>query len=164
MRRTTLHGTTILAAAVLLLMGCGTDNDAGQGNAGGRSSTVSPSPTPSTPAGPSTSPGACTSQVQLNADDSGRIICLTRGGQVRITLDGTKERPWKPVAISGSGVLRPINAGIVVMPGDANVAYEAIASGTATLTSSRPLCASPTAPGQVSCMGIQEWTVTVRVR
>jgi hypothetical protein len=100
----------------------------------------------------------------LNADDNGRVLCLTRGGQVRISLDGTKERPWKPVAISGSGVLRPINAGIVIMPGDANVAYEAIASGTVTLTSSRPLCASPSSPGQVSCLGIQDWTVTVRVR
>ncbi|MFF3465657.1 hypothetical protein ACWCQN_15110 [Streptomyces sp. NPDC001984] len=159
MRRTTLHGTTVTAAAVLLLMGCTTDGGGGHASSGSTAVSSSPTPSASHP-----SNGACTSAVMLNVDDNGRVLCLTRGGQVRISLDGTKERPWKPVAISGSGVLRPINAGIVIMPGDVNVAYEAIASGTTTLTSSRPLCASPSSPGQVSCLGIQDWTVTVRVR
>jgi hypothetical protein len=64
---------------------------------------------------------------------------------------------------SGSA-LKGINAGFVILPGQATAAYQAVATGTEKLTSSRPLCAEPTAPGQVSCKGIQEWTVTVNVK
>ncbi|EST25652.1 hypothetical protein [Streptomyces roseochromogenus] len=154
MRRTTT--SLALAAAALLLAGCGSQS--GSDNAGG--SKVSPSAS-----SPSSAPskGGCAPQVELKAADSSRTVCVAKGGEVRLTLKGTKSRPWKPVMVSGSA-LKGINAGFVLQPGDATAAYHAVAAGTVKLTSSRPLCAEPTAPGQVSCKGIQEWTVTVNVR
>ncbi|MEU6666218.1 hypothetical protein [Streptomyces sp. NPDC046727] len=153
MRRTT---PIALAAAALLLAGCGSQQDTG-----GSSDKVSAPPRGSAPS-PTRSAGDCTGQAELTAADHGRTVCVTKGGEVRLTLDGTKARPWKPVAASGTG-LEAINAGFVLQPGDATAAYRAVAAGTVKLTSSRPLCAEPTAPGQVSCKGIEEWAVTVRV-
>ncbi|MFG2354117.1 hypothetical protein [Streptomyces sp. NPDC048521] len=153
MRRTTL---TALAATTLLLAGCGSQGGGDTGSNG----KVSPAPSTHSP-DPAT--GACGTQAELKAADDGRTVCVTKGGEVRLTLDGTRARPWKPVSASGTG-LEGINAGFVLQPGDATAAYRAVAAGTVKLSSSRPLCAEPTAPGQVSCKGIQEWTVTVRVR
>ncbi|WP_086722481.1 hypothetical protein [Streptomyces carpinensis] len=159
MRRTTLHRTTVAtataAAAALLVVGCGTQHG-GKGSGSASSASPAGDGTPSA----STAPAGCTDQAQLTAADSGRTICLTVGGYVRLTLDGTKDRPWTPVKATGTA-LKGADAGIVIMPGDALAAYTAVAPGTARLTSSRPLCA--TGPGKISCQGIQEWTVTVRV-
>ncbi|MER6126608.1 hypothetical protein ABT173_29120 [Streptomyces sp. NPDC001795] len=180
MRRTTLHRTTVVAvaAAALLLAGCGTQSD---GKSAGSSAvspsappsqSVSPSGTPSAPASaspsvpPSGAPSAttpatgCTAEAQLTAADTGRTVCLTTGGQIRLTLDGTKDRPWTTVSATGNA-LKATNAGIVIQPGDAVAAYDAVAPGTARLTATRPLCAKR--PGQKSCLGIQQWTVTVTV-
>ncbi|MEU2061689.1 hypothetical protein [Streptomyces sp. NPDC013455] len=147
MRRTT---PLALAAAALLLAGCGSQQEAGSSGKA------------STPPSPTRSAGGCTGQAELTAADHGRTVCVAEGGEVRLTLDGTKARPWKPVTVSGPG-LEAINAGFVLQPGDATAAYRAVAPGTVRLTSSRPLCAEPTAPGQVSCEGVQEWAVTVRI-
>ncbi|MEV0179608.1 hypothetical protein AB0I54_09955 [Streptomyces sp. NPDC050625] len=172
MRRTTLHRTTVttVAAATLLLMGCGSQ---GGGTTAGHGGTVSPSPTttaspsgspsPSGTPSPTTTAAGCARHFQLSAADNGRTICMPKGGQVRLTLDGTKERPWKPVTVTGD-TLKAANPGIVILPGDAVAAYDAVAPGTAKLSSSRPLCAESPSPGRVSCKAIEEWTVTVQVR
>ncbi|MCT9077658.1 hypothetical protein [Streptomyces fulvoviolaceus] len=152
MRRTTHHTTLAVAALTLLLAGCGTQAGSGEGDG----DTVSPSPSTST----SPSPG-CTSVPELDADDSGRTVCLAAGDTIRVGLDGTKSRPWKSVTAEG-GVLEPTNSGIVLLPGDASSAFKAVSAGTARLSSSRPLCATET--GKVSCKGIQEWSVTVVVK
>ncbi|MGW5325071.1 hypothetical protein [Streptomyces sp. NPDC004014] len=155
MRRTT---TLALAAAALLLAGCGSQSGGGGGDdTGGGSGRVSPSATGTPPS------GGCVSHAELTAADDGRTLCLTKGGELRLTLDGSKDRPWKPVAESGTA-LEAINSGFVIQPGDATAAYRAAAAGTAELTSSRPMCPEPTAAGQVSCEGVQEWKVTVTVR
>ncbi|MFF0080477.1 hypothetical protein ACFYR1_12380 [Streptomyces canus] len=147
-RKTTLA----LATLTLLLAGCGTE--AGNGKGGGGDS-VSPSSPTSTP----TATG-CTTRAELGATDSGDIVCLAVGDTIRISLDGTKSRPWKPVAVDGSG-LEATNSGIVLLPGDASSAYKAVSAGQVRLSSQRPLCATET--GRVSCKGIQEWRVTVLV-
>ncbi|ARP70431.1 hypothetical protein LK07_12295 [Streptomyces pluripotens] len=152
MRRTTI---TALAGAALLLTGCGSQSGGDTGSGG----EVSPSTSAHSSPGPSR---GCSVHGQLTAADSGRTVCLSKGDEVRIVLDGTKARPWKPVTASGSA-LQAINAGFVLQPGDATAAYRAVAAGTVKLTSSRPLCAQPSSPGQVSCKGIQTWTITVRV-
>ncbi|MEU6808328.1 hypothetical protein ABZ920_04845 [Streptomyces sp. NPDC046831] len=184
-RTTTFHrasaAVTLAAAAALLLAACGTEAD---GPADGTASPTAappasgpssrpgpPSPTaPTTGAGrPSASPSAttrpsparCADRVELTAADSGRTLCLTPGGQLRLTLDGTRDRPWTPVRATGD-VLRAANAGIVVLPGDAVAAFDAVRPGTARLTSSRPPCATTTDPA--ACEGAGEWTVTVEVR
>ncbi|MFE9306177.1 hypothetical protein ACIQCF_11670 [Streptomyces sp. NPDC088353] len=176
MRRSTLHGTTVTAAAVtLLLVGCGAQHDgAGSGKDG---TPTRPTTAPASPPGSAPSESAksasrtapassdrpapgCTDRAELTAADSGRTLCLTVGGQVRLTLDGTEDRPWTPVRSSGSA-LRAANAGIVILPGDAVAAFDAVTPGTARLTSTRPLCAA--GPGRIACQGIRQWTVTVRV-
>ncbi|MGV9250805.1 hypothetical protein [Streptomyces sp. NPDC003697] len=183
-RTTTFHRTTATAAAVaaLLLTACGTE---GGGPADGTSSPTAAHPASgpsSRPAPPSTStsatgtgrpsaspsagtpssPAACAERVELTAADSGRTLCLTPGGQLRLTLDGTRDRPWTPVRATGDDVLRAANAGIVVLPGDAVAAFDAVTPGTARLASSRPPCG--TAADGTACEGPRQWTVTVEVR
>ncbi|MEU6226054.1 hypothetical protein [Streptomyces sp. NPDC047042] len=190
MRRTTRRHTIrrhaapavpVLALAIALA-GCADPTDSGKG--GGIS--VSPSATTSQSQSQSQSPGASVSPktspktsptpgptdpsptdcapaatATLAARDSGRTVCLAVGDTVRISLDGTSERPWKPLTASGSG-LEAANSGIVLRPGDASAAFEAVSAGRTRLESTRPLCA--TEPGRVSCRGIQEWRVTVVVK
>ena len=172
MRRTIPHTTVALAALTLALAGCGGQTDSGKG---GDSTSVSssPSPTPtstptpspspktSLPAPPQTSPADCARASTLDVADSGHTVCLAVGETVRISLDGTAKRPWKPVSAKGSG-LEAVNSGFVLLPGDASAAFKAVAAGKTRLQSTRPLCA--TQAGRVSCMGIQEWWVTVVVK
>ncbi|MFJ2303529.1 hypothetical protein [Streptomyces sp. NPDC087787] len=163
MRRSTLHaGIVTAAAATLLLAGCGARHDgAGSGTDGAPSRPTAGPASP--PASASRRPGsapACTDRAELTAADSGRTLCLTVGGQVRLTLDGTEDRPWTPVRAGGTA-LRAANAGIVLLPGDAVAAFDAVTPGTSRLTSVRPLCAA--GHGRTACQGIRQWTVTVRV-
>ncbi|MET9082691.1 hypothetical protein ABZX77_12465 [Streptomyces sp. NPDC004237] len=160
MRRTTFHRASLAAATLLLLAGCGSQSGGDDKGSGA----VSPSPSASSPgaSSPSASTGCDSGTGELTAADNGRTVCLAVGGQLRLGLDGSKQRPWKAVTATGSA-LKATNSGIVLQPGDASAAYDAVAAGTATLSSSRPLCAQPTAPGQVSCKAIEEWHVTVRV-
>jgi hypothetical protein len=148
-----MRRSATLAVAALLLAGCGTQTGGDGGDA------VSPSP--SGTVSPSPSASDCASVPELRAADSGRTLCLTVGGTVRVALDGEKNRPWKPVTAEGTG-LEAVNSGIVLLPGDANAAFEAVSTGTVRLASSRPLCA--TEEGRVACQGIQEWWVTVVVK
>ncbi|WP_329349466.1 hypothetical protein OG226_18095 [Streptomyces sp. NBC_01261] len=150
MRRSILGPSLAVATLALALTGCGgTKSDTGSGS-------VSPSSSPT----PSKSRSACTAKETLAATDTNGTFCVTTGNTVRILLDGTTTRPWAPVKTVGSG-LKATNSGILIRPGDASNAYQAVSAGTVKLTSSRPLCA--TAPHKISCKGIQEWSVTVVV-
>ncbi|WP_327697595.1 hypothetical protein [Streptomyces sp. NBC_00459] len=147
MCRTTRRRTTLALVAFTLALtvaGCADRTDSGKD--GGNSA-----PTPV----------GCTAVTTLGARDSGRTVCLAVGDTVRISLDGTSERPWKPVTLSGPG-LTATNSGLVLPPGDASAAFKAVSAGRTRLESTRPLCAART--GQVSCRGIQEWRVTVVVK
>ncbi|KUN27446.1 hypothetical protein AQJ23_11985 [Streptomyces antibioticus] len=144
MRRTTFAPAALLT---LVLAGCG--SQAGSEGDGG-SDTVSPSSSPS-----------CTTASELNASASGDTVCLAVGDTIRVGLDGTKSRPWKPVTTEGTG-LEAVNSGFVLLPGDANAAFRAESEGHVRLSSSRPLCAADS--GRVACQGVQEWWVTVVVK
>ena len=163
MRRTTPHGTittTLVAAAALLLAGCGGQDGGAAGTGGSPSRTAAPSASAPVPPSPTATGKGCTPEVLLTAADTGRTVCLTVGGRIRLTLHGSEDRPWSPVTATG-GALKAANAGIGSRSGDTLAAFEAVAPGTARLTASRPLCAKR--PGQTSCLGIEQWTVTVRV-
>ncbi|WP_406436349.1 hypothetical protein OHB00_20480 [Streptomyces sp. NBC_00631] len=169
MRRTTFHRASLATASLLLLAGCGSQSGGGDKGSGAVSpaptSTASPTSASSPAPTASGSSAGCTPLTsELTAADSGRTVCLAQEGTLRITLDGTEQRPWKKIAETGdTAALKEINYGIMLRGGDAGSAYQAVAAGTVTLSATRPLCAEPTAPGQVSCKGIQEWRVTVRV-
>jgi hypothetical protein len=160
MRRTIPHTAVALTALALALAGCGGQADSGKG---GDSDSVSSSPTPTTSptTAPTGSPTGCASASTLGVRDSGRTVCMAVGDTIRISLDGTAKRPWKPLSPKGS-VLEAANSGFVLRPGDASAAYKAVAKGKTRLQSTRPLCAAQT--GRVSCLGLQEWWVTVVVR
>ncbi|MGW3914902.1 hypothetical protein ACWEBX_25745 [Streptomyces sp. NPDC005070] len=169
MRRTTHTRTIALAALALLLAGCGTQggDDAGAGGTVSPSptdGTVSPSPSPTdgttSPSPTPSGPDCAKATAQLGAADTGHTYCLAPGDTIRVLLDGTTSRPWKPVKSDGSA-LAATNGGIVLQPGDASAAYRVVSEGTVTLTSSRPRC--PSDPARMSCKGLQEWTVTVVV-
>ncbi|GGM90523.1 hypothetical protein [Streptomyces fuscichromogenes] len=167
MRRTTFHRATLAAATLLLLAGCGSQS--GGGDKGSGAVSPKPTPTPSTTSTPTPSAGGssagCTPlTAELTAADSGRTFCLAQDGTFRVTLTGSEQRPWKKIGTAGdTTALKPVNYGIMLRGGDAGAAYQAAAAGTVTLSTTRPLCAEPTGSGQVSCKGIQEWQVTVRV-
>ncbi|MEV6016031.1 MULTISPECIES: hypothetical protein [unclassified Streptomyces] len=156
MRRTTHTRTITLTALALLLAGCG-GQGAGDTDAGG---TVSPSPSRDTASPSPSRPDCAAAKAELGAADAGHTYCLAPGETIRVSLDGTKIRPWKPVETDGKG-LEATNSGIVLQPGDASAAYRAVSPGTVRLTSSRPLC--PSDPARISCKGLQAWTVTVVV-
>ncbi|MGW3098535.1 hypothetical protein ACWDCC_34420 [Streptomyces sp. NPDC001102] len=162
MRRSIPHTALAVTALALALAGCGGQTDSGKG---GGSGTVSSSPTPAPSTTPTPTPSAsatgCAPAATLDVHDSGRTVCLSVGDTVRISLDGTAKRPWKPVTASGS-VLQAVNSGFVLQPGDASAAFKAVSHGRTRLQSTRPLCATQT--GRVSCLGIQEWWVTVVVK
>jgi hypothetical protein len=163
MRRTIRRRTTLALVALTLALtvaGCADRTDSGNDDGNSVSSAPSPSPT-TNPTSPTPSSAGCTAVTTLGARDSGRTVCLAVGDTVRVSLDGTSERPWKPVAVSGLG-LAATNSGLVLLPGDASAAFKAVSTGTTRLESTRPLCAART--GQVSCRGIQEWRVTVVVK
>ncbi|MEU6341435.1 hypothetical protein ABZ883_10875 [Streptomyces sp. NPDC046977] len=141
-----LHRPTALAAAALSAFALSACGGTAQQPGGGPATGVKPCPT----------------RLDLGAADTGRTLCVSTGATVRVALDGSADRPWSPVTLKGGG-LRAGNAGIGAPRGDTIAAYRATATGTARLTATRPLCAQPTAPDQVACLGLQEWTVTVRV-
>ncbi|MFJ9728685.1 hypothetical protein ACIRP3_38665 [Streptomyces sp. NPDC101209] len=164
MRRSIPHTALAVTALALALAGCGGQTDSGKGGGSGTVSS-SPSPAPSTTPTPTASPSAsatgCAPAATLDVHDSGRTVCLSVGDTIRISLDGTAKRPWKPVTADGSA-LAAVNSGFVLQPGDASAAFKAVSDGRTRLRSTRPLCATQT--GRVSCLGIQEWWVTVVVK
>ncbi|MFJ9560422.1 hypothetical protein ACIRQQ_10315 [Streptomyces fuscichromogenes] len=167
MRRTTFHRATLAAATLLLLAGCGSQSGGGDKGSGAVSPkpTQTPGTTPApTPSAGGSSAGCTPLTAELTAADSGRTFCLAQDGTFRVTLTGSEQRPWKKIGTAGdTAALKPMNYGIMLRGGDAGAAYQAAAAGTVTLSTTRPLCAEPTGSGQVSCKGIQEWQVTVRV-
>jgi hypothetical protein len=118
-------------------------------------------------ASPSLSPSSsatktgCKAEAALTAADNNSTVCVTKGGQIRLTLDGTADKPWAAVEASGSA-LTPVNAGIGAPAGDKVSAYRAASDGKVTLTSSRPMCAKAK-PGQMQCKALMTWMVTVVV-
>ncbi|NEA63637.1 hypothetical protein [Streptomyces sp. SID12488] len=161
-RRTTPVRALVALTLALGVAGCADRTDSGKEGGNNVSSAPSPTPTSTTnPTSPTPSSAGCKAVTTLGARDSGLTVCLAVGDTVRVSLDGTSERPWKPVTLSGPG-LAATNSGVVLLPGDASAAFKAVSAGRTRLESTRPLCAART--GQVSCRGIQEWGVTVVVK
>lgn len=154
MRRISPHiPLAVAGSALLLLTGCGTQT----GTAGAGSVAASPSLSPSS----SATKTGCKAEAALTAADNNSTVCVTKGGQIRLTLDGTADKPWAAVEASGSA-LTPVNAGIGAPAGDKVSAYRAASDGKVTLTSTRPMCAKAK-PGQMQCKALMTWMVTVVV-
>jgi hypothetical protein len=169
----------LLTAALLLLAGCA---QAGTGSGGGSpangSATSAPptgaNVTPTIPLPPEPSLGIPTQGPdQVDASGCHRNLVLTEtahatycvnlGGTVTLTLNGTADQRWQPVKLGGTALTDVPMSGIPPIGPSITTLYKAVQTGTATLTSARPLC-PPAKPGSASCLGMQAFQVTITVR
>lgn len=97
--------------------------------------------------------------------DSGRIVCLARDGRIEIYLHGSLDRRWSSIDASGT-VLRPVASGKGALAvGVTGGFFAAAGTGTGSLSSSRPACASPITgtPGSTSTCDPAETFILVVV-
>ena len=134
----------LLAFAALGLAGCARP---GTGSSGGPASSSASQPV---------SAHGCASTVNVGVADDGRTVCVAPGGVVTLSLAG---KGWRAVSVTGTA-LTPKSASTT--PDGEVAAFNAGAAGSARLTTSRRNCPDPS-PGQVSCMSIQAFSVTVTI-
>ena len=85
--------------------------------------------------------------------DYGKTLCVSKGGTVTFDLGPGMSSATSPLDVSGTALTQ----------GQAAGTYAATSAGTATVTTERPNCPSPTT-GQLSCHSIQLWKVTIEVK
>ena len=133
---------------------------------------VKPTPTTPTPATakpttakPTTAKPA--SRVTLTVADNGRQVRVHRGEQVLVRLSVNPRRDpdpttwWRAIDESGRALqARPQTA--IAIRGTTRGRYQAVARGTAVLSSSRAVC--PAQNNGPTCHALQGWSVTVDVR
>ena len=126
-------------------------------------------PTPATPtpatAKPTTAKPA--SRMTLTVADNGRQVRVHRGEQVLVRLSVNPRRDpdpttwWRAIDESGRALqARPQTA--IAIRGTTRGRYQAVARGTAVLSSSRAVC--PAQNNGPTCHALQGWSVTVDVR
>jgi hypothetical protein len=109
--------------------------------------------------------------LTLGAAQNGKVYDVRVGTNVFVYLRGTPAQMWKPIRAS-SDALRPAVSGrLALMLGETAASFVAAAPGTATVSSTRALCASSSAPGGgtmspggvAQCGVVQGFRVTVVV-
>jgi hypothetical protein len=168
----------LLTAALLLLGGCAQPGaGAGAANPTGGSTTpaaTGPQVSPTIPLPPEPSIGVPT-QGPDQVDASGchrnlvltetavQSYCVNLGGTVTLTLHGMADQRWSPVKLGGTALTDVPVSGIPPIGPSITTLYKAVQTGTATLSSARPLC-PPAKPGSAGCLGMQAFQVTIMVR
>src|SRR5690348_9469278 len=156
-----MRSVPVLAAvtlgAVAVISGCGqqrTGAAAGPPLAGAPSSLPAGASSPPPASSPSPPPpggaGACHGGgvprlrvITLTNADNGRSVCVRRGAAVLVYLRGTQASRWS-VIHSSSGVLRPhANGHLLLALGVTGASFIAARPGTASITSTRPVCPTP---------------------
>ena len=106
--------------------------------------------------------------ITLTNADNGRSVCVRRGAAVQVYLRGTQASRWSAIHAS-SGVLRPrANGHGLLALGVTGASFVAARPGTASITSTRPVCPTPppnsgSQSGTVECGAILGFRVSVRV-
>jgi hypothetical protein len=111
---------------------------------------TNPGTTAPTAASPSSD---CPLTLDVTLTDNGKTLCVGRGGTVTFDLGPEAASATSPLDVSGNALTQ----------GQAEGTYAATNAGTATVTTERRNCPSPT-PGTVSCHSIQLWKVTIQVK
>ena len=126
-------------------------------------------PTPATPTPATAKPTAAkpASRMTLTVADNGRQVRVHRGEQVLVRLSVNPRRDpdpttwWRAIDESGRALqARPQTA--IAIRGTTRGRYQAVARGTAVLSSSRAVC--PAQNNGPTCHALQGWSVTVDVR
>ncbi|MBO0819116.1 MAG: hypothetical protein J2P30_28605 [Actinobacteria bacterium] len=176
----------VALGAVAVLAGCG-QSDAGISAGPPLNGSPSPVPPPAGSPPPASSPspppprgaghaGTChgdvppsnTSLITLTNADNGRLVCVRRGGAVRVYLKGTQTSRWSVIHAT-SGVLRPHATGHLMLAlGVTGASFVATRPGTAAITSFRQVCPTPppnsdVQSGVVECGTLLAFRVSVKV-
>jgi hypothetical protein len=151
----------LIIAAAAVTSACGQQHAGGSGS-GGPGSVSSGSP-------PAVTAGSCHGSaavmtghtVTVDASDNGKSFCVKPGTGILVVLRGSPARKWTPIHVSSS-VLAPRPNGRLQL--DVTSAYfVAVRSGTAVITSARPVCASHPSSGSLSCDSELAFHATVKV-
>jgi hypothetical protein len=146
--------TALLIIAVATVASACGQQQAGVGSSGSGSVPSGSVPSGSPPV-VSGDPGSCHGSagaasrhtVTVSASDNGRSFCVRPGTGVLVVLRGSPARKWTPIHAS-SGVLTPRpNGRLTLQLGVTGEYFVATHSGTAVISSARPVCASPAASG-----------------
>jgi hypothetical protein len=125
--------------------------------------TASTSPTSAGASAPVSGPPETTCGNHVVADESasGTTVCVAVGGDLIVLLHTVTGSSWSepqtagPSLSAGTGIPTPSNA--------VGWQFEALAAGTARITSSRPNC-PPASPGTVTCDSLLAFQLQVEVR
>ena len=173
-----MRSVPVLAAvavgAVAVISGCGQQHT---GAPAGPPRVGAPSPLPagaSPPPPGAPSAGSCHGGgpqrrvITLTNADNGRSVCVRRGTAVLVYLRGAPASRWSVIHAS-SAVLRPrANGRGLLALGMTGASFVAVRPGTASITSTRPVCPTPppnsmSQSGTVECGAILGFRVSVRV-
>jgi hypothetical protein len=119
------------------------------------------------PASASTAPARVGCHIQLTATDNGRRVHACPGAHVEVLLwTNPASDPstwWSPVTVAGGALAVDLHHPHVLPARGVTLGFfVAVHRGSATLGSTRPVCAST--PGGPICNAMQAWRVTVSVR
>lgn len=157
----------LIIAVAAVTSACGQQHAGGSGS-GGPGSVSSGSP-------PVVTGGSCHGSatvmtghtVTVDASDNGKSFCVKPGTGILVVLRGSPVRKWTPIHVSSS-VLAPRPNGRFQL-GVTSAYFVAAGSGTAVITSARPVCAShpsggsPSPGGALSCDSELAFHATVTV-
>ena len=127
-------------------------------------------PAAAAPSATTRAPHGCPSRslITLTSADNARTICARRGGRVEVALTvdwrqaPAPEQWWQPVSLSGTA-LTALPDTVMPRSGTTLARYHVTTRGTATLSSTRQVCAPPPTGG-ASCLAMESWSATVVVR
>lgn len=148
LRTRTLRVAAGLAGALLItaLGACARTGPNEQNNSGGLPSPVS----------------TCPATVEALLDDNGKTVCVAPGGTLTVYLaDGSVSQMWGPLKLTGNA-LAPTDPTHQFPAETTGGVFMATHRGTAVITSAHAACPPP-AKGQVACMAIQAFSLTVNV-
>jgi hypothetical protein len=165
--------------ALLIIAVAAVASACGQQHAGGGASGSGPVPSGSPPV-VSGDPGSCHGSagaatgptVTVSASDNGKSFCVKPGTGVLVVLRGSQARKWAPIHASSSVLTPRPNGRLTLQLGVTGEYFVATRSGTAVISSARPLCASqassgnssPSPSGIMSCDGELAFHAIVKVR
>jgi len=104
--------------------------------------------------------GACGVNVVVSDSGNGSTVCVALGSQVTVLLRSGPGGGWTTPQVSGAALGPP--RGVPTPNNAVGWAFEAVAAGTADVTTSRPVC--PVNSGALRCHSLVSFRVHVEVR
>src|SRR5262249_54638353 len=103
----------------------------------------------------------CGNHVVADESASGTTVCVALRGELIVMLHTAGGSPWSGPQVVGSTL--SAGTGIPTPNNAIGWSFEALAAGTAQISSSRPDC-PPASPGTVACHALLAFQLQVEVR